>query len=717
MRAMRVGVLVAAVGLICGMANGVSAISVDSAHPRIVFHARTIDQVRARLQNEHAVIWGTYLANVTARLDNGNLNSYDADDYAVVYLLGGNTRFADAAIEIAIRMIGENDDLAGEGGGPARSSIISCVYDWCFAALTANQKSTIYNALYPNVDVEPGYQQPWFIRDYNWSYMFALANDGNAAQNAAVNANIEASIDQLEDFFLPCLDSVTPNSAIDGYAGIRIMTLLCFMDALTNSADYNGPATNSPYYLNTGRFWAARFRPDTKWAKLPGKYNTSESEPCAYFSYCGSALGDPAAQAIANWMVDSEDLGKRDAALTFAWHDPDAPSLPLSALPKDFFDPIPGFVMSRSDWTLGSNSEAITVGFFTGADMVTNHTQNHFFITRGKDNLVIDSGRRYHDVANHFTPYFKRAVAHNTILVYDPGEDFGDYVNVWGDRIDVPNDGGQTGADGDEGARRWPECDGLYGYRGEITKYEANDTWVWAEGDASPVYSSSKARSVRRRWVYLRPDWVLVQDRVELARPGLPVRAVYHCIDRPTLDGELSVLEGQLSTGGVFESPDARRVIIDRGDSSARIYWLESEGGPTKMRLIGGGNSAGEHWRQNFQPEDEVTYDPNDQSFEFWVEGRNYPPGYFVNQGNIDNRHSDDADSPGDWRVEFEVLGQSVVEMTALIHITSIGAPIADVSASPLEDGISIRVQDGTDGFQLSLCHIGVECEGGGYIH
>ncbi len=697
--------------------QSVQAIQVDTAHPRILFHSRNIQEVRGRIFNEHADIWNDYYDNVSGRLGNENYNSYDADDYAVVYLITGETEFADAAIQIAYDMIEQPDDLSGEGGGPARTSIVACVYDWCYAHLTSAQRQHIYDALYPNVDEDPSYQQAWFIRDYNWGYMFAIANDGTAQQNAAVNANIEASIAQLEDFFLPCLDSLAPNSAIDGYSGIRIMTLLTFVDALANASDYEGPALDSPYYLNTGKFWAARFRPDQKWAKLPGKYNTSQSEPAGYFSYAGSRLGDPAAQAIADYLV-AGDLGKPAAMLALAWHDPNAPSIPLSSVPRDYFDPDMGFVMTRDEWTLGNDSNAITVGFFNGADTVTNRTQNHFFITRGIDNLIIDSGRRYHDLANHFFPYFKRAVAHNTVLIYDPAEDFGSYENVWDDIIQIPNDGGQTDSNDDMGEDRWPECDGTYGYRGEITRYEATDGWVWVEGDASEVYSSSKAQQVLRRWVYLRPDWVIVQDRIVLNKPNLPVRAVYHMIDRPELDADdLSVLEGQLSTGGVFESQDARRVVVDRGDSSARIYWVEYEGGPSKMRLIGGANSQGEHWRQDFQPEDDDTYAPGDPSFEFWVDGRNYPPGYFVNQGNIDNRHSDNADSPGDWRVEFEVVGQTVVDMTALIHITSQGAPLADVGSTPLEDGISIDVRNGAEEFQISLCRPGVVCDGVGYDH
>ncbi|MEZ4655468.1 MAG: hypothetical protein R3E12_18230 [Candidatus Eisenbacteria bacterium] len=386
-----------------GALSPVFALNVDSQHPRIVFHAADLATVRARINGPHAALFDDYYAWAANRLEDGRRNSYDADDYAAIYLLTGENRFGDAAISIAMDMISRGQDTSGEGDGPARSSAISLVYDWCYARLSTSQRSTIYAALYPNVNVHPDYHQAWFIRDYNWSYMMAIANDGTASQNAAVIANLEESIAQFEDFFIPCLDHSSPESAIDGYAGLRIMTLLCFVDALDRSTDYQGSVLSSNYYRNTGRFWMARMRPDFRWAKMPGKYNTSESEPGAYFSYAGAFLGDRDAQYMANLLVNDEGLGGRDATMALAWHDPNAPANPQASLAKDYYDPVAGFVLDRSGWTMGNNSSDVTLGFFNGTDQVGHRTQNHFYVTRGDDNLIIDSGHRFPDLANHTT--------------------------------------------------------------------------------------------------------------------------------------------------------------------------------------------------------------------------------------------------------------------------------------------------------------------------
>lgn len=707
---------IVAAGALLATATAARALTVDSEHPRIIFHADNLPEVRARINGAHSQLFQNYYNWARNRLEAGRRNSYDADDYAAIYLLNGETRFADAAISIAMQMVADGKDLSGEGDGPARSSAVAIVYDWCFDRLSASQKSTIYNALYPNVNVQPDYHQAWFIRDYNWPYMMAIANEGTPAQNAAVIANLEASIDQMENFFLPCLDVSSPQSAIDGYAGLRIMTMLSFLDALNVSTDYQGPALNSIYYRNTGKFWLARYRPDFTWARMPGKYNNSESDPAGYFSYAGSALGDRDAQAMANYLIANRNLGGREATLTLAWHDPNAPANPLSSVSLDYFDPVAGFVLSRTGWNMGPNSTDITVGFFNGTDQVGHGSQNHFFITRGSDNLIVDSGKRFHDLANHYYTYYTRTVAHNAVLIYDPTEDFGSFTNVWGDRIQKPNDGGQRGSDKAEGRERWPECDGLYGYRGEIVRYEATDDYVLVEGDATPSYSSAKAQLVMRRWIFLRPDWVVVQDRVRLARPGLPVRVVYHSVDRPQFDQPLQVVEGVLDKGGVFRSPNARRVTVNRNASSARVYLVEAGGGPIDVRMIGGANASNQNWRQNFQPEDQATYSSS-QSFEFWIDGRNWTPGYYVEQSDIDNRNNFEADIPGDWRFEFEVTGNNEVNITTLIHVTAAGAPYAEVTSQPLTDGVSISVRDGGDEFHLALCRPGEECDGLGYTH
>jgi hypothetical protein len=219
-----------------------------------------------------------------------------------------------------------------------------------------------------------------------------------------------------------------------------------------------------------------------------------------------------------------------------------------------------------------------------------------------------------------------------------------------------------------------------------------------------------------RRWIYLRPNWVVVQDRVRLAKSNLPVRVVYHTVDRPQFDQELEVVEGVLDKGGVFRSPSTRQVTVNRNSSSARVYLVEAGGGPVDVRLIGGANAFNEHWRQNFQPEDEATYSTS-QSFEFWVDGRNWPPGYFVEQGDIDNRNAYAADIPGDWRFEFQVTGSDEVNITTLIHVTTAGAPMAQVTSEPLSDGVSISVRNGAEEFHLALCRPGEECDGLGYTH
>ena len=128
--------------------------------------------------------------------------------------------------------------------------------------------------------------------------------------------------------------------------------------------------------------------------------------------------------------------------LEFLWNDPEVlprdPALAEPAeLPRQRFFPGVGHLVMRNGW----EPDSTWIEFDCGAYFSKHQhlSQNHFSIYH-RGYLAIDSGADYTDTESpHYLNYYRRTVAHNSILVFDPREKF-----FWSDNIvDAVNDGGQ----------------------------------------------------------------------------------------------------------------------------------------------------------------------------------------------------------------------------------------------------------------------------------
>lgn len=690
---------VAAAGLMLLLALPAEALTVRPTHPRIFYQADSMAVIRARCTGANSSLYTPYKIWVDQCVGNtGRHTQKYVHHYALMYLLTGQSQYGNLAVSVSMRMVRNNEQLSGEGMGPAAISTLALAYDWAYPAFTPAQRDTIVQAFLGHLNHDPdGSGHPWLYWDITWGYAYAIANDAGTSNSFVLN-KLSESIAVLNET-RSCLDVLAPNGAIDGYGATRAFKMWALWDCLKLGTDYSAPP--GAFIANSPNFWLARFRPDFHWARMPAKYNIKESIPLRFFSFFSARLDNQVAGSVARTLVQTgrwdDDDALPDAAISLAWYHGNRITRPLSQADLDYYDSGMGVVLARSGYNLSDTSTDVTVGFFNGPDTQNHKTQNHFFITRGTDNMIVDSGSYQHDIDDHYISYYSRAIAHNTTLIYDPTESFGDYTNYWGaDRI-MPNDGGQGDSDEAMGMSRWPTCDGARGYRGEITQYEETPDYVLAVGDATKAYSSSKVTKVLRRFLYLRPNWVLVQDQITLARPHLPVRAIFHTIGRPVTDTPLQVVEGNLNTGGIFRSSTARRIQVERGTSSARIYVLQAEGGTAEVQVLGGSGSNGMPWRQGIEPHDTITYDPSHESYEFQIDGTNFVPGGpYMSQSDIDNRNAGPASTAGDWRTEVVVNNATTeVRIACLIHITPAGAPLATVTPTVNGDVLSVAVQEG----------------------
>lgn len=230
---------------------------------------------------------------------------------------------------------------------------------------------------------------------------------------------------------------------------------------------------------------------------------------------------------------------------------PSPVALPLS---KYFPDPA-GLMIARTGWTDGIHVESdnVVATMKLGGDWFGNHEHydaGHFQIYY-KGGLAIDSGiysgRDVTDPAipleygsAHDMNYHKRSIAHNTMLVYDPGENFDGYANDGGQRF--PGEEPRSLA---ELANGYKVATVLRHQSGP--QVQAPD-FSYIKGDLTAAYSS-KVRQFQRSFVFLNlkdashPAALIVFDKVSASDAGFKKTWLLHSQSEPEISGDTVVIQ------------------------------------------------------------------------------------------------------------------------------------------------------------------------------
>ncbi|MHC4520765.1 MAG: heparinase II/III domain-containing protein, partial [Planctomycetota bacterium] len=227
-----------------------------------------------------------------------------------------------------------------------------------------------------------------------------------------------------------------------------------------------------------------------------------------------------------------------------------------------------GYVYARSSW-----EEDATYFFFKCGDRFTAHQHldvGHFLIYKHAE-LAGDGGHYDAFGSTHDVNYHLRTIAHSTILVHDPAEQWlGATAYDAGIRAGAvtANDGGQThswpnhnGAVADADA--WQTNRDLYDIA-DITAFEDQGRYVYVAGDCTRAYSPQKLAYFTRQIVFLRPDTFVVFDRVRSTKPQFKKTWLLQAMRPPEAANQhLIVTNGK---GRLFlqtllpETPDVRLV-------------------------------------------------------------------------------------------------------------------------------------------------------------
>jgi hypothetical protein len=271
---------------------------------------------------------------------------------------------------------------------------------------------------------------------------------------------------------------------------------------------------------------------------------------------------DPYAQYLLNHCrVRTFTLSKPLAWQEALWYDPSIPERPLDDIPRSRIFRGHGLVVARSGWGWDSDDRQTPVSWVTfrcgrylGREA---HYDNNHFEIYNRGELAIDSGRYDDDwglercadgvARSQFFNYYRRAVAHNTILVNDSNEEMA---------MGVANDGGQKEMLYVDGVRNEPENYDMKEFllaenrmshdwvrtpgrwdTGSMLAYTGNNLFTYACGDASASYASHKLESFVRQFLYVQADLVIVFDRVVATSSAYGKTWLLHSITEPRLHG------------------------------------------------------------------------------------------------------------------------------------------------------------------------------------
>ena len=293
---------------------------------------------------------------------------------------------------------------------------------------------------------------------------------------------------------------------------------------------------------------------------------------------------------------------------------PRSPSKPLSKHFKGC-----GMVFMLDSW----KDDAIRANFRAIPHYIGghNHLDQCSFSIFHKGGLALDSGIYDDYSSSHRLNYYCRTIAHNTILVEDPNEDF----SLYG--VGYVADGGQAWK---QPPRSYPyniqdltETD-LFDLKG-IVAYEDNDLYTYSLGNGAPAYSAAKMSVFYRHFVWLKSlsGWnhpvVVVFDEVESKNSAFKKTYLLHTQNQPTVNGSL----------------------ISASAEGGLLYQRTVFPASAKITLVGGSGK------------------------EYWVDGRNYAP----------TRGAKDGEEPGSWRLEVcPSTARTHDEFLHVLYATEAGA-------------------------------------------
>lgn len=606
---------------------------------------------------------GTFTLDVATAHPNAILNV--SRQLGLSYLVTGENLFLTAALAYADQLIAVMPrDTGGDYTQAGRIEAMGILYDWFFNEVTSmihTGTGQTYGVTLATAIKETLIPLEKFIcgggktLTVNWDCSSLPANPdavgGHSHQNnTEITAGLFAVIDEhpeLEpllkveyDNFTNLYNPVRDWISVDGghHMGWAYGGTYTFLDSIrlwnTATSDVNMKAAWQGKLIDR---YIYGLRGDLRFPAGGDAFNYSPlNEQVVDFAlWSSSEFGNTYGQNFYNRMILPGKAGSRFYEL-LGWQ-ADLPETVIEDLPYSRFFQNSGQVLMRNSWDY-TNATLLAFKSATFSSVNHHHFDQNAFTLFYKSPLLVDSGDYDSYATEHWHNYFTRTIAHNTVTVLDPDENF---VRNWNPAIFCcSNDGGQ----------RFPPKNnpqladiqpGGSNHLDSITAFEYTPEYTYTRGNASKAYSAAKLdqdNGFVRHLVFLRNPafWShpvsLVFDKVKTtpAKSGLTKRFILHTVNEP------EPLGGQLTSPGHYLMNGD--TITIRNDAGMLFSKTLLPVNPIISKV--GGQDAGGDYRF-LVPTDDGTGTLVD---------RNFPPNPDPGASNVDM---------GAWRIEISAPSPS----------------------------------------------------------
>lgn len=546
-------------------------------HPRLFIRSRDIPSIKKNIESDELrPVWRRILAtakdekhNALPKLFSPEKGNYDiqslrvAEAKALLFLVNSDTTEARKAIAIMLNVL-ENvvfpakPDITRRVGETIVTG--SVIYDWCYGLLSVEERQIFIKSFKRlAADMEIGYPPVKQGGVVGHGSEAQLMRDQLSAGIATYDEDKEMYTLAATRFFkefVPIRNYSYRSQSHhqgDSYGPYRyqweVFSAIIF-DRMGYKNIFSKEQATVPYR------WIYTRRPDGQLLRDGDSFVAAQTKLGAYWAQPYHLM------LAANYYKDpflKHEFMKQDRAargrygIEDIWRilftDPEVKPATNKNLPlTKYFDDPSGTMVARTGWDEGMNSNTVVAEMKIGGMWFANHQHLDAgqFQIYYKGALAIDAGI-YEGTkgaygSGHDANFHKRTIAHNTMLIYDPNEEF-----VWAKRK-LANDGGQ----------RLPNfgyepfaADTLFFKRNRVANVLAHkiaDDYSYLKGDLTKAYTN-KVTGFTRSFVFLNlhtidhPAAMIVFDRVSSSNASFKKTWLLHSVEEPAIDGNITTIK------------------------------------------------------------------------------------------------------------------------------------------------------------------------------
>ncbi len=560
------------------------------------------------------------LPALRARWAAGERPPTDLPGLALSYLLSGDESFARRALD-ELRA----DKPTGSRGSNRYVRYLnrSLAFDWLYghAGFDAALKDAVAADLVAGAEqmlALPSLKDPAQASYHNHTArelaqaVFSLAAVEGHPSVEARAAPLRAHAWRAFDNLLEQTELVNPDGAYHESTDYMRITWapLAMMAEVRRTTTGEDPAARFSAFRNMGTTYLYKVLPDGSEARDDdNEYPHLDARDNVVLGYAVHRFKDP----YAAWLLQQRAWLPAEWAnpvLQFLWNDPavvprDPATTTETELPRHRHFRGVGHLVLRDGWGPDSTWIQLACGPYLAKH---DHLDAAHLVVYHKGYLAIDAGADYTDTESpHYLNHYRRTIAHNTVLVYQPGERFFWSENRW----PAANDGGQRM----DSSRFWNSVRSLEDWRRTrdlwdrctLSPVAAEPTYRYARADATRAYQPSKLESFTREIVHRREtNALVVLDRVRAADPSFRKAWLLHGVSEPKVTAP--AIGTSVGHGGTAWR-DASVVTFEDGEGRLRVHSLL----PRERDVVVRGGPGFEFWT------------PGDERGGPWGSGQNWP--------------------------------------------------------------------------------------------